>query len=142
MENIIVLYGGKSVEHDISIITALQAIENLDKQKYNIYKIYITKQGELISPTSATKPQDYITEINKYKKVKFCFGKGIVSIGAKKIKIDCILNCMHGTNGEDGVASALARLLPCPITCPDVMSSAVCMDKVIMKDIMRANNLL
>ena len=44
MQNLLVFYGGKSVEHDISILTAIQTMKNINKQKYNIIPIYLTKK--------------------------------------------------------------------------------------------------
>ena len=143
MKNIIVFYGGKSVEHDISIITGLQAIENIDESKYKVYPIYITREGEFIMPKT-TNQQHYIGDIQKYKKVEFCLGTPYIKLGkhfSKKVKIDCAISCMHGVNGEDGTICALCNLCNIPITCPDMLSSAICMDKIIMKDIFKANNL-
>ena len=143
MKNIIVFYGGKSVEHDISIITGLQAIENIDQSKYNVFPIYVTRSGDFIIPKTTDQSQ-YIEQIKNYKKVEFCLGKPYIKIGnmcAQKIKIDCAICCMHGVNGEDGTISALCNLCNIPISCPDMLSSAICMDKIIMKDIFKSNNL-
>lgn len=143
MKNIIVFYGGKSVEHDISIITGLQAMENIDENRYNVYPIYVTRKGDFVIPKT-TNQQDYIDNIKHYKKVEFCLGEPYIKVGkifSKKIKIDCALCCMHGVNGEDGTISALCNLCNIPITCPNMLSSAICMDKIIMKDIFKANNL-
>ena len=143
MKNIIVFYGGKSVEHDISIITGLQAIENIDQSKYNVFPIYVTRSGDFIIPKTTDQSQ-YIEQIKNYKKVEFCLGMPHIKIGnifAQKIKIDCAICCMHGVNGEDGTISALCNLCNIPISCPDMLSSAICMDKIIMKDIFKSNNL-
>ena len=61
MKNLAIFYGGKSAEHDISIITAIQVMQNLDKSKYNIVPIYIDKNNKWISP------KDYVN-INIYAK--------------------------------------------------------------------------
>ena len=55
MKNLICIYGGKSVEHDISVITGLQAIENIDREKYNIFAVYVTRFGEFVLPNKNTK---------------------------------------------------------------------------------------
>ena len=46
MENLVVIFGGQSTEHDISIISAVQAMENIDSRRYKIYPVYVDKQGE------------------------------------------------------------------------------------------------
>ena len=144
MKNLICLYGGKSVEHDISIITGLQAMENIDTKKYNVIPVYITREGKFISPQNALNQSIYIEKINKFRKVEFVVGEPKIKIGnkiKKTINIDCVLNCTHGVNGEDGTISGLCQLCNMPITCPNTLSSAICMDKIIMKDIFRANDL-
>lgn len=144
MQNIMVLYGGKSVEHDISVITALQVMQNLDKNKYNVIPVYQTINCEFEIVHDYMNPKTYIDEIKKKKPVNFCFGEGEIVVGKvfkKHIKIDCAINCCHGNSGEDGTLNALLNLAHIPITSPKIMASSVCMDKVIMKDIFRANSI-
>lgn len=144
MQNILVLYGGKSVEHDISILTAIQTMKNMDKNKYNVFPMYQTKNLEFIIPDDYLNPQTYIDEIKKFKKVEFVFGKAEIIIKgtfSKKVKIDCAINCCHGFFGEDGTLAALMNLCNIPITSSLVLGSSTCMDKVIMKDIFVANNI-
>ena len=144
MQNIMVLYGGKSVEHDISVITALQVMQNLDKNKYNVIPVYQTINCEFEIVHDYMNPKTYIDEIKKKKPVNFCFGEGEIVVGKvfkKHTKIDCAINCCHGNSGEDGTLNALLNLAHIPITSPKIMASSVCMDKVIMKDIFRANSI-
>ncbi len=143
MQNIMVVYGGKSVEHDISILTAIQVMQNLDKNKYNIIPVYQTPNFEFIVVSDYLNPKVYIGEIKKFKKVNFVFGKGDILIGKlkKRIHIHCAVNCFHGINGEDGTMNAFFNICQIPITSPSLLSSSVCMDKVIMKDIFVANNI-
>lgn len=147
MEKILLIYGGRSVEHDISIITALQAY-NAIKNDYEILPIYITRTGK---PMTA----DNLDDVNIYadfealsknaKQVLFCLGEGKVKIKSKLrshyFTPTCALVCNHGTDGEDGAMSALLKLCRIPATCPDMASSACCMDKAICKDILKSNNL-
>ncbi len=144
MKNIMVLYGGKSVEHDISVLTAIQVMQNLDKNKYNIIPVYQTLNCEFIIVKDHLNPKTYMGDIKKFKPVNFVFGNGEIVVGTiikKHIPIDCAINCCHGNCGEDGTLNALMNLAHIPITSPQIMSSCVCMDKVIMKDIFRANNI-
>lgn len=144
MKNIIVIYGGKSVEHEISILTAIQTLKNINKQKYNIIPVYQTKDNKFISPQNYLNPKEYINPIKKYKRVFFNFGESTITLkglSSKKIKVDCAINCCHGNNGEDGTITALMNLCNIPITSCSILGSAICMDKVIMKDIFKANNI-
>ena len=139
MKNILLLFGGKSCEHDISIITGLQYAQNSDVYLYNIIPVYIDKNGSwwtgknlfdldnyhddhlgklhkcLIAPNDKSL---YICVHNKYK--KYC-------------DIDVAVVCMHGVNGEDGCVSGLMQLSGIPYTVSGVCGSSVCMDKVVFK---------
>lgn len=141
-KNIIVMFGGKSVEHDISILTFLQTMKNIDLKKYNVFPIYINKQSHMFLVKEWQKVETYtnvksameITFVGNvlHKKTKF---------GLKKVaSIDCALLCTHGTNVEDGVLQGYLSHLNIPHTCSSVLSSAINMDKVIMKQVLINNN--
>ena len=144
MQNILVLYGGKSVEHDISIITALQTMNNINKEKYNIIPLYLTRENKFVILNNFLDINTYIKPIKKFKKVELNFGDRSITIKGKihkKINIDCAINCCHGFNGEDGTMSAIMNLCNIPISSSDILASSICMDKIIMKDIFVANNI-
>lgn len=144
MLNILVFYGGKSVEHDISIITGLQVLENINTKKYNVIPVYITGAGNFIVPDNAKDVTIYRQSIKKFKTITFLLGEGKVIIKrkfSKILNISCAINCCHGMNGEDGTLAGLLELSAIPNTSCDVLSSAICMDKIIMKDIFKANGL-
>ena len=144
MKNICVVYGGKSAEHDISILTAIQAMKNLNKEKYNIIPLYQTKNCEFVVPDDFLNPKTYLNKNLKCNKVYFDFGNSQIIIKSflkKHIKVDVVLNCCHGLNGEDGTISALCNLLNVPCTSSNILGSCICMDKIIMKNIFIANNI-
>ena len=142
MQNIIVFYGGKSSEHDISILTAIQTMKNMNKDKYKVYPVYITQDNNFIIPKNYLDVKTYTKTIKNFKEVNFVFGKGEIKIKKhNKVKVDCAINCCHGLNGEDGTLNALATLCEFPITSCSMLSGAVCMDKIIMKDVFKANNI-
>ena len=138
MENIAVFYGGKSVEHEVSILTALQTMKNIDEKKYIIYPVYIDKNGKWWTVKDFLNKENYI-HFSKTKKqeVTVKFGEPYLYVGffKKKIKIDVCLNCCHGTNGEDGVLQGVFESLNLPYTGADVLSSSVCMNKIYMKQL-------
>ena len=144
MQNILVFYGGKSVEHDISVITAIQTLKNINKEKYNIFPIYQTKNNNFVILKHYLNPKTYTKQIKQFKKVDFLFGQSKIKIGKifkKTYKIDCAINCLHGINGEDGTLSALMNLCDIPLSSSSILGSSVCMDKIIMKDVFVANKI-
>ncbi|HOC52790.1 MAG TPA: D-alanine--D-alanine ligase family protein [Caldisericia bacterium] len=144
-------FGSKSVEHEISIITAMQVLNAIDKEKYDVVPIYIDKSGEFFTG-------DYLKEIKNFKnqslipknsqriinlklnaKNKMIFETE--SIFNKKMEIDIAFSTIHGTYGEDGKIHGIFEMLNIPYVGADVASSALGMDKVLMKEIFKANDL-
>lgn len=147
MEKIIVIYGGKSVEHDISIITAIQAM-NAVKKEYDILPIYITREGKFYTGDNLLDVNIYANFLKKaknLKKVYFEFGTGkVIAKGGIKKQVhypSCALVCNHGLNGEDGSVSALMELAGIAYSCPSTLASAICMDKAFTKMILKQNNI-
>ena len=138
--NLALIFGGQSVEHDISIITALQTMSGLDN-KYNLIPIYITPQCKMVTADNLTDEKTYLNFAKNVKglvDVAIPAGKSeILTIKKgkikKKIKIDCALLCCHGHGGEDGNLQGLLELAQIPYTSCDPFSSALCMDKVATK---------
>lgn len=139
-QNIMVIFGGKSVEHDISVITGVQAINNLNKDKYTIYPVFIDKQGRWFF----NEKFDDINNIINYKNLKSTHSVAMLpqdqtlyKTTKNKLKklatIDCIICCTHGASGENGALQGLFELINVPYTSPNVLSSAICMDKLISK---------
>lgn len=141
-KNIIVLFGGESTEHDISIITGVQTLNNIDAYLFNIIPVYINKNGVAITSKKFFDINTFKSNVYG-KRVIFEGASGCIKIGnafAKKIHIDCAVACMHGKNGEDGVISGMLKFAGIPYTCGDVLSSAIACDKVIFKDILKSLN--
>lgn len=148
-----VLFGGKSVEHEVSVISALQAIENLDKSKYDIIPVYITKNNEFYTGIECSMIEEYkdipallkksircvfMNENNSVKLYRFPFkkfGKNIIS------EIDVAFPVVHGTNVEDGTLQGYLKTLGLPFVGCDVTSSALGMDKYSMKTVLKDNNI-
>ena len=146
MKNLAIFYGGKSAEHDISIITAISVIKNLDKKKYKIFPVYITKNQDWCLVEDATNLYKYATDNLKGKRM-LCgfFEKCLVKktkFGFKKIeKIDVCINCMHGLNGEDGTLSGLLEMADLAYVGSGVLASSIGMDKVVQKDLFIKNQI-
>ncbi len=146
--NVAVLFGGKSVEHEISVISALQAAEYLDREKYEVIPVYITKQGKMFTGEEVGKIESYKdikTLLSKSKQVILTNegGKVLLSeyparlFGKKSILIDVALPIVHGTNVEDGTLQGYLKTLGVPFAGCDVLASAIGMDKHVMKLVFR-----
>lgn len=147
------LFGGNSVEHEVSIISALQAKESFNKEKYEIIPIYITKNNEMYVG-------EKIGEIEEYKNIKSLINKSqriILVKNENKVElikypfkifgnnvydyIDVAFPVVHGTNVEDGTLQGYLNMLNIPYVGCDVLSSAVGMDKYVMKTVLKDNDI-
>ncbi|MGM9876977.1 MAG: D-alanine--D-alanine ligase family protein [Bacilli bacterium] len=108
-----IIYGGLSTEHEVSINSAKSIIDNIDKDKYEIYKIYIDKKGNWY------KEDNKIDNIFEYLR-----------------NLDVIFPILHGLYGEDGTIEGLFELLGVPYVGCNVLSSSICMDKIYTKMIL------
>ena len=140
MKTIAVIFGGKSVEHDISVITAMQAMARFPKG-YQMLPIYITSQGNFVVADNLNDAKIYL---NFAKNVKNCRNVSIdfenhgVFVWKKnkikkRIKVDCALLCNHGHGGEDGTLQGMLELAGIAYTSSTLSSSAMTMDKSLTK---------
>lgn len=137
MKNIAVIFGGKTVEHDISIITGLQVISNLI-EKYNIIPIYISRDGVWLTGKKLTSFSSYENFCEKG--LKICYLKPHSQflyienfLKTKMVKIDYIILALHGANGEDGSIQGLLQLCQIPYVGSGILGSSVTMDKAVLK---------
>lgn len=144
-----VFFGGRSVEHEVSVISAIQAINNLNKEKYEVVPVYITKKGVWYTG-------EELLDIDKYKDIEKllanCKKLTIENNGEEKIlvkyplskfgnnvigNIDVAFPIMHGTNGEDGSLQGYFESICIPYVGCDVLSSAIGMDKIVQKKLLK-----
>ncbi|MFV0519997.1 MAG: D-alanine--D-alanine ligase family protein [Lachnospirales bacterium] len=147
--NLAVLFGGKSVEHEISIISALQAMQSLDKEKYEIFPIYITKNNELYYGEALFDIEnfkDLKTVVANCEQVDFMVRgkKTYLEILDKKLfskkeisHIDIAFPIVHGTNTEDGTIQGYLASKNLPFVGSDLLSSAIGMDKYVSKILLK-----
>jgi len=136
-----VFFGGPSVEHEVSVITAMQAIQAMDPERYEVIPVYTTKTGDLYTGEHLSNLESYRNipaALEKAHKVVLQKeGKDVQLVLAKQKRfgssvvavLDVALPIYHGTGGEDGVMQAHFERLGLPYTGPDVTSSAIGMDK-------------
>jgi D-alanine-D-alanine ligase len=140
MKTVLVLFGGVSSEHDVSLISAKSVIENLPRDKYLIVCVGITKDGRWLAYGGKTEnlPEDkwledeelltpVLISTDKSNNGLLVFGRNGVEIE----KIDVVFPVLHGKNGEDGTVQGLLQLAGIPFVGCDMLSSAVCMDKAV-----------
>lgn len=144
-KTIAVFFGGRSPEHDISIITALASIITplLLTKKYTIVPVYITKQGKWVSDKRLTDIKTYQTStidqiITKSKPLSVSFDGGFTIAGKR---IDVAFPAMHGSYGEDGSLMGVLRMAGIPFVGADMDASVVAMDKVLAKQVATANSI-
>lgn len=155
METIAVIFGGRSAEHDVSIVTALAAvIKPLElTRKYRIEAIYIAKDGAWywdeklkdIALYRSGKIQDFMHKTSPVS-VQFDGGMTLVKssgiAGRKTVrKIDLVFPAMHGTYGEDGTLMGLLDMAGVPYVGCSVSASVLAMDKVLAKEVAQANDI-
>ncbi len=145
-----VIYGGETVEHEVSVISAIQAMNKMDQEKYEVIPIYITKNREWYTGEMLKDIEIYedLNLIKKYgKNVVLYYNKGAYVLQNKKFPrsivtdIDIVFPIMHGTNGEDGVIQGYLQAIGIPFVGSDVYSSVVGQDKVYMKNIFESESL-
>lgn len=146
--NIAFFYGCRSVEHEVSIISAVQAMRAVDKEKYDITPVYVTKDGEMYTGDALFTIEEYRNLpalLEKCKKVNFTRENGaVIMTEAKKMfskpkqtRIDVAFPVVHGTNCEDGTIQGYFEYLNLPYVGCDIISSAVGMDKAVFKDVLK-----
>lgn len=144
-----VLFGGNSTEHEISIISAVQAMLSIDREKYDVVPFYITKDSRFFTGNDLFEIKNYrdipklvakCTEVTLVKEgdVAAVYKFPPKSFGKNRIgHIDIAFPIVHGTNTEDGVLAGYIEMLGIPYVGCDVASSALGMDKFAMKAIFR-----
>jgi D-alanine-D-alanine ligase len=148
-----VFFGGKSVEHEVSVISAIQAFNAFDREKYDVIPVYITKDNEFYTGEYAGKIEEYrdipalirkstrvivVNDGGRTKLVRYPMKKFGDSTEAE---IDVAFPVVHGTNVEDGALQGYFQTLNIPYAGCDVVSSAVGMDKYVMKAVLKDNGI-
>lgn len=148
-----VFFGGKSVEHEVSVITMHQAIDSLNPEKYEVVPIYIAKDGIMYTGDDLLDLYSFrdmdvllkrcykvaVVKTEKEVQVVRCpatlFGKNVINT------IDVAFPIVHGTNCEDGTMAGFLNLLDLPYVGPDIMGSSIGMDKIMQKKVLRGSGL-
>ena len=150
-----VIFGSRTCEHEVSIISGVQLARAADREKYDVWPIYIAKDGrwytgeKLLDIHTYTPFDPYAKGLTRvtldltagsgalisYEQEKGLFTKGVVPVTVTKL--DCVIPVMHGLHGEDGTLQGLLELANIPYSSTGVAGSAIGMDKIAMKQILR-----
>lgn len=137
MKKICVIFGGASVEHDVSIITGLQLADNI-KSKYDVVKIYLGLDNNFYLASDANDPSDFVNKDKKRKQVTF-LGGSLYKWSRLTIKrvcdVECVINCCHGGVGENGDLAGYMQINKIKMTSADSLSSHIAMDKSLAKQL-------
>lgn len=146
-----IFFGGKSVEHEVSIISAMQVIENINKDKYDVVPVYISKDNRFYTSELLTRVEEFkdLEEVKRLSnEVYFTQDEGKMVLNAKKgifkkvlAKLDVVFPVVHGLNVEDGTLEGLLEMYNIPYVGCDVCASAVGMNKIIFKKVLEASKL-
>lgn len=144
-----VFFGGRSTEHEISVISANQAMHAIDRNRYEVVPVYISKQGKwytgealfdvanyrdipaLLAKCTQVYMEPSFGDCNLYKAKRSMFGNPVAD------KLDVVIPVLHGSNGEDGTFEGILDSIGIPYAGCDTLASANGMDKITMKMILR-----
>ncbi len=152
--NMAVFFGCRSVEHEVSVISAVQAMNAIDRSKYEVIPVYVTKDGEMFTSPLLFDIESFKGNLDelvkKCEQVTFIRLKNktvmrtLVSNLFKKSKdtvIDLAFPIVHGTNCEDGTMAGYFEFLNLPYISCDIISAAVGMDKAVFKSVLKSAGL-
>jgi D-alanine-D-alanine ligase len=139
-----IIFGGRSAEHEVSLVSTTSVINALDKKKYEIVPIGITLDGRWISSPDALdvlksrknidkQPQKLIVPDPNYRSLVKLFSKKL-----EEEKLDVVFPVLHGTFGEDGTIQGLFEIANMPYVGAGVLASSVAMDKIIARQLYKA----
>ena len=149
-----VIFGSRTCEHEVSIISAVQLMRNVNREKYDVIPIYISQKGEWFTGEALLDIKTY-TPFDPYKKgitpvrldltagsgalMHYAPAKGLFGGGKEEIvaRLECVIPVMHGLHGEDGSLQGLLEMAGLPYASTGVTGSAIGMDKIAMKRFFR-----
>lgn len=154
--NIGVFFGGRSTEHEISVLTACQAMAAIDPDRYNVIPVYITKQGQWYTGEALKDTKNYRNTATLLSQCQEVFmrpvfgdynlypvkGKGLFGNNTKPVEhLDVVIPALHGSNGEDGIFEGVLETIGIPYAGCNTHSSANGMDKITMKMILASDGI-
>ena len=139
MQTIALLFGGASSEHSVSCVTALGVYQAIDKSKYRVIEIGITRSGKFVNQAVNLnwRLADLPEVSESAPEVTLQPGSGAIEISGERIELDLVFPVLHGPNGEDGSVQGLIQLMGLPYAGNGVLASALAMEKSKAKAVFR-----
>ena len=143
------MFGGKTVEHEVSVISGIQAFKAMDTDKYEVIPVYLTKENDMYTGSDIGDIKAYrdipgllkrsqkVILVNEDGRIKLVPYPPKMFGGAKPVEIDVAFPVVHGTNVEDGALQGYLKTVGVPFVGPDVTSSAISMDKAVTKAVLK-----
>ena len=143
------MFGGKTVEHEVSVISGIQALKSMDTDQYEVIPVYMTKENDMYIGPDIGKIESYrdipallkhsqrVIMVNDGGRVQLAPYPAKMFGGQKPAAIDIAFPVVHGTNVEDGALQGYLKTVGIPFVGPDVTSSAISMDKFITKAVLK-----
>lgn len=148
IKRLLIFFGGKSTEHDISVITGVLALNCVNTEDYVPVGVYVTKTGEWYGGNEYLKDLNFFKSPDLKKLTRLtllCGDNRLYEVKRGKLKFKCFadvaLSCMHGINGEDGALIGALRLSGVAVASPDMFASSAAIDKDYTKLISKSINL-
>lgn len=138
------IFGGKSSEHEVSVNSAKNIYRKIDRSKYDVFLVGITKQGHwfFIDEATFNSKEAFNTEdLNLKDQCHLVCGKNkalFMGVAGTLKEVDVVFSIVHGTNGEDGTLQGYFKIVNVPFVGCDQLSSAICMDKEHTKIVLNA----
>jgi len=129
-----VVFGGCSVEHEISIITGMQVIASLNKKKYKVYPVYLNKEHKFMMGKKLGNLETY--KQDKIKMSEVVFARKRIITNLYTIPIDVVISCVHGRGVEGGELAGFFEILNIPYTSAVPLTASICQNKVITKKLL------
>ena len=150
-----VMFGSRSCEHEVSIISAVQMMKHVDADKYDTIPVYISQEGNWYTGEPLKDIATYVPQFNskipgiisvqpdvsaKSGALLAYERKGLRKISSRRIiaRLDCVIPIFHGLHGEDGSMQGLLELMDLPYASTGIAGSAIAMDKILMKQCFRS----
>jgi len=134
MKNIAVVFGGRSVEHDISVLTGLHAANNIENAR--VHYVYLNRENKIFTGDRLSDIDYFLMNSGRGKSC--WFARGHLCWGLRKVKIDAVLNCCHGGVGENGELAAFFNVVGIPVTSCDYVAAANMQSKIRTREILAA----
>jgi len=137
-QKLAILFGGTTVEHEVSVLTGIQLLNNANTEQYDLFPVYVDKKG-------AWWTGEQLFNVDFFKTLDLEKPKGLepfnIIAQPNSNDIDVALLCFHGKYGEAGNVQGLLELADIPYQGPAVASSAVCFDKILLRHVLQAGNI-